>query len=177
LKATVTSLLLLVLVGLACYFDVKQRRVPNLLTFPAMALGLAANGAFGGLKGLGLASLGIVAGFAILFVPFALNWVKGGDVKFAAAIGAVKGWPFVGWALVFGVIWGGFLALLFLLRRRMLRYAARKAVGFVLAAILLRETKFVANPRGGYLPYGVAIALGAMTSLALELWRGSPCPW
>lgn len=177
MKVAVTSALLIGLVGVACYFDIRERRIPNLLTFPMMALGLTVNGALGGLEGLGRAALGLVGGGLILFVPFVFDWTKGGDVKFGAAIGAVKGWPFVGWAILFGALWGGALGAFFLLRRRMLKRATQKAVGFLLAAILLKETKFAANPKSGYLPYGVAIALGAITVLIFELWRGKPCPW
>lgn len=169
--------LLVAVVGVGCFFDVREARIPNLLTFPAMALGLAANGLLGGLHGLAMAGLGLAAGFAILLVPFMLDWVKAGDVKFLAAIGAVKGWPFVGWAVLYGALWGGALALAFLLGRRRLKRAVRGAVGYVLALLMLGETRFSANPKSGYLPYGLAIALGAITGLILELWRGRPWPW
>jgi len=177
MERVATAILLVGLVAVACFFDIRERRIPNLLTFPAMAVGLCANAILGGTGGLLKSGLGLAAGFLILLLPFALNWVKGGDVKFAAAIGAVKGWPFVGWALLFGALWGGFLACFLLLRRRRLKEATKKAMGFMIAALLLKETKFVADPRGGYLPYGVALALGAITSLIFELWRGRPWPW
>ena len=74
--------------------DLRDFKVYNRLTFPAMAVGLLASFPLGGLAGLAQASLGLVTGFAVLAGFFALGGVGAGDVKLFAALGAWLGpWP------------------------------------------------------------------------------------
>lgn len=107
---------LLLLLPVAVFFDLKQRRIPDWLTLPAVliALGdrLAVDG-FGDLthgfaSGL-VASSGAAAVFAVWALRSTLGW---GDVKLIAAVGAVLGWPLIGPALVFTSLVGAGQAVL-----------------------------------------------------------------
>lgn len=81
------AVLLLILVALGT--DLTRQRVPNLLTFGGMALGLGwqlvAAGGWAGLAGIGMA--------ALLMVPawLAGRTVRAGDAKLLMAIGAFWG--------------------------------------------------------------------------------------
>ena len=100
---------------LATHWDVGRRRIPNWLTFPSMALALAAHATAAGLGGAGFALAGIAAGFAVLVLPYAAGFLGAGDVKASMAIGALLGASGVLAVLVWSAFLGGVLgaALLF----------------------------------------------------------------
>jgi prepilin peptidase CpaA len=80
----------LVLAGVACVTDLHKRRVPNVLTFGAMGLGLLMHLPGGtllsGLVGLALA-------FATTYPAWLLGGaIRAGDAKLLMALGAILGW-------------------------------------------------------------------------------------
>jgi prepilin peptidase CpaA len=88
---------LVVLVAVAS--DITTRRIPNLVTFGGLVVGLAVHGAtgfvdsgvLGGLRGAGYALLGAVACGLVPFLAWKKGEMGGGDVKLFAAIGALVG--------------------------------------------------------------------------------------
>ena len=78
---------------LAAFTDIWKFKVYNLLTLPALGLGLLVSTALGGWTGLGAGLLGAGFGFGILVVFYALGGVGAGDVKLLTAVGAWLG-PF-----------------------------------------------------------------------------------
>lgn len=72
--------------------DLLTTRIPNWLTFPAMAAGLAAQVYFFGLPGAGDSLLGVALGFALFYPIHAFGYMGAGDVKLLMAIGAWLGW-------------------------------------------------------------------------------------
>src|SRR4029077_1700113 len=75
----------------AAISDVRQRRIPNLLTYPAMVAGLLLQGMLHGWKGLLLGAGGglIFGGVFLLF--YLVRAMGAGDVKLAAALGCIVG--------------------------------------------------------------------------------------
>ncbi|WZP00651.1 A24 family peptidase [Isosphaeraceae bacterium EP7] len=71
--------------------DLRQFKVYNWLTFPALLGGLLASTWFGGLAGLGQSMAGATVGFCALVVFFAAGGVGAGDVKLLTALGAWLG--------------------------------------------------------------------------------------
>lgn len=96
---------------LSVFFDVRERRIPNWVTIPAVAVGLLMGATSQGLTGLAMALAGAAAGAALLALPFAGGWVGGGDLKLLAAVGALMGAPFALWTFVFASAAGGIMAL------------------------------------------------------------------
>ena len=163
--------LLLLLVILSGYTDLRARIIPNLVTYPAMLLGLAFNGilgggAQGGADGIISASLGLFVGGAV-FLPFFLTGgFEGGDVKLMAAIGSLGGLRFVIGAILLTALAGALVAFVVILRSGAWRSTLRNL------GRLLRF-KQVEPPPGDAapltVPYGVAIALGTIAAIAMEL--------
>lgn len=109
------------------------------------------------LYGLPLSVVGVSTGlaFAALFVGagmFALNWIGGGDAKLLAAsmlwMGASGALPF----LLYTALAGGGFCLLLLTARSHLPLFAQTGPGWVMRLM---------QPKGD-IPYGVAIAIGAL---------------
>ena len=104
---------------LIAIIDLKYRLVLNVLIYPAVAVTLL------------LCSvpprrdtLTALLGGAVGFAPFLLvallkpGGIGGGDVKLAALVGLIVGFPQVLWALTLGILAGGITALLLLLTHR-----------------------------------------------------------
>ena len=182
----ITNILLIGLLGLAVFFDLTQKRIPNFLTFPAIILGLTIFALSGGWSGVlqGFAGFGI--GIAIFFIPFALGGMGAGDVKLMGAIGALKGMEFILYTALFTALCGGLLALTYLLFSRRL-FNTLKKVLMMIAVTFFKMLYFrLRNPyfnqlnvyystkleslqeqQNGklHVPYGVAIAMGAFIVL------------
>ncbi len=159
-----------VLCIVAAAIDLKSRKIPNILTVPALALGLILSilNDEGGGYDVAAAAMGV----ALLGGLFALMAVKGGvgwgDTKLIAAVGALLGWPLRSWslvlfALVYTALVGGAMALIAVIRRRRLS-ATVKGV----AALGRKKKKEQDEPQGSgvTIPYGVAICVGTLWAVA-----------
>jgi len=154
-------------------FDIRERRIPNLLVFPASLIGLTLNMILYGWKGLGFGLEGLATGFALLFIPYLVGGMKAGDVKFLAAIGAFAGPPGIIRALLvtllcypllaaFVVIREGKLKLTWLRFRRVLfNFLGFFVPGLKLYAIQL-DGQDDKNVPSATTPFGVAIAAGTL---------------
>lgn len=83
--------LLVALVAVTSYTDLRTHKIRNVHTFSAMLVGLVLAGVLGGLAGLGDAALGLLVGGVVMMPLYALGIMKAGDVKLAMAIGALLG--------------------------------------------------------------------------------------
>jgi prepilin peptidase CpaA len=160
-----------VLAGAACWFDVRTRRIPNQLTFPATALGVATATAAHGGPGAVASAAGLFVGLLLFFPLFALKGLGAGDVKLMGAIGAWLGASVVLGVAFYTTLAGGVLAIVLMVRHRYGRQAVRniwlllthwRVFGLRPLDALTLETS-----KGPKLPYALPIAVG----LALAFWR------
>jgi prepilin peptidase CpaA len=97
------------IVVVACVFDVRTRRIPNVLTLSGAVAGLLYHLATSGLGGLQTAAAGWMLGLLLLLPYFALGGMGGGDVKLVAALGAWLGPWETFWLAMYAGIAGGVL--------------------------------------------------------------------
>jgi prepilin peptidase CpaA len=148
------------------YYDVRYRRIPNVLVLTALLCGLAVNSFYGGLHGTAASMLG----FAIAFIPMLLIHIFGamgaGDVKLFGAVGAILGASLVPMTFVLVALLGGALAIFATLRAgtvlSTLHGVARIFVGLLPGWEMPRFT--MKADRRHTVPYGVAIMLGSLLS-------------
>jgi len=139
--APLTALYVLLLV--ACIFDVRDRRVPQLVNGLILGGGLLYQLSLHGLTGALIALLGSLMCLGLLIVPFALYVYRGGDVKLCLGVGAWLGWEDALWFVAYGVLLGGALGLGALGWRRLSADRAEvpstvpMAVAFSLSALYL----------------------------------------
>lgn len=158
---TVTTI---VIVGIAAAWDVRTGRIPNVITLPAICLGLALNMYDSGWPGLWAALAGTLVGLLTLAIPFALGGIGAGDVKLMAVVGALNGGPFAFKTFLLGAIAGGIMALAVIAWKGRLK---RLVWGMALSA--LPGGPFGAFPRLGMrFPYGVAILTGTVSAYMLR---------
>jgi prepilin peptidase CpaA len=153
---------LLLLVLSACW-DLKYRKIPNWATLPGIILGLGLNGLHGGWAGMKASGMGFLVGFAALLILFVLGWMGGGDVKLMAAVGALKGYPFVTSALFYSLLVGVVIGVAMLIwNRRTTR--TFKNLFFVLGSRVSRlvPRQHIVPHETQKIPFGVAIVLGTV---------------
>lgn len=151
------------------YYDVRYRRIPNVLVLSALLAGVSVNTAFGGWQGM----LSSLEGFGLAFFPMLLMHIFGamgaGDVKLFGAVGAVLGVTLVPLAFVLVVMLGAVLAVYTMLRAgtvfTTLHGVFRIFVGLLPGWEMPRFA--ISSDRKHTIPYGVAIMLGSLITVAV----------
>jgi len=166
----------IVLVTIAAFFDIRSHRIPNLLTYPAWALGLALGYAAGGWNGAVNSMIGFAVTFVPLFLMFMGGSIGGGDVKLMGGVGALLGFPAGLNALISAILVGGFFAALILLWQGrlipILKYAASTVWSKVYRVHVPVDAP--AEHKDSF-PFGVAIALGTYLTV-ISILTGSASP-
>jgi prepilin peptidase CpaA len=162
----VTPVLLLLLLGVAAWQDLRSFRIPNWLTFGGAVLGLALSLLLPSGQGLAASLAGWTLGLAILLPFYALRAMGAGDVKLLAMAGAFTG-PAGVFALgLYSMVAGGVLALVVALGGGRLRETMRNLQGIAAAGVPVAgpegEGGVAVPAAGGRLPYGVAILGGGI---------------
>jgi prepilin peptidase CpaA len=117
------SLCAIAVASVACITDIRSRRVPNVLTFGAAGLALLFHALAPQGNGLVFAAEGWVVGAAVVFLPFALGGLGGGDVKLLAALGAWLGPTNAVWIALYTGVAGGVMAVVVAVSHGYLRTA------------------------------------------------------
>lgn len=176
--------LLISLLVIAAWSDIKTRRIPNWLVLSGILVGLLANGLLpGGLGfnnsfapgGLGLlaALQGMGLGLAVLLPLYLLRAMGAGDVKLMGMIGAFLGPVHVQGAILFTLLAGGLIALMLALRSGMLKRLVQN-IKYILTGGLIKMSVGQLPVMDelplsvGKLPYGVAIAMGTLSWLVWQ---------
>ncbi len=157
---------------LAGITDWRWRRIPNWLTVPAAAAGLAVNSAVYGWAGLKSSAAGLGLGL-LLLLPFVLVRALGaGDWKLAGALGACLGPHELLLVLAGAVLIAGLMALALVVYKRRLGQTVRN-MGRLLFALATghpgHPTVSLDNPESLKVPFGVAFALAAILFVGSRL--------
>ncbi|MCE5229815.1 prepilin peptidase [bacterium] len=164
----------------AAIFDVRQRRIPNLVTFPVLAGGLIWNAYWGGLAAMGAA----LTAALLLTLPYVLLFAAGlggaGDAKLMGALGAWVGTPLGYYLLGCVAATGAVLGLGYAI----VRGRGRRTFGNLGRMLMwvpwlmggpgsLRERTAILPSSGAMtrMPYGVAVFVGScLTAVGVGLW-------
>ena len=161
--------LLLGILIICCYTDLKERKVFNIIVFPAALVALLLHLLLEGGAGVLFWGKGTLAGLALLLIPFMMGGIGAGDVKLLGVVGSFKGAAFVLQAFLCAAILGGIFSFFFLLKKKRLKKTLAN-LGLALKVFLiscfrvfnlakLEQEDIVA------IPYGLAIGLGTIVCL------------
>jgi prepilin peptidase CpaA len=180
---TAAALALAALLLVAVVMDLRSRRIPNRLVLTGLALAAAMHSYAVLASATPLAGpawwsplAGLLAGGIALLPLYLLRACGAGDLKLMAMAGAFIGAPTALRAVLFTLLAGGVLSLMFMLHRRVATQAIAN-LRFMLGDWLLRV-------RGGgqgvalaplattaaRLPYAVAISAGTLIALLSNVW-------
>jgi prepilin peptidase CpaA len=150
-------------------FDVKSRRVPNIITFPAFLIGLLLHLGFGGWRQM-LSSLaaGVICGLVFL-VFYLAGGMGAGDVKLIMAVGCIAGMTHIAYILALTAISGGVMAVGLALVRGKLQETLLN-VGELFShhrskGLQPHPDLNISNAQTLRLPYALAIAGGCILTL------------
>ena len=162
------------LAAAAGWSDWRFRRIPNWLTVPGLALGVAVNSLVWGWPGAKASLLGALLGLALL-LPFVLVRSLGaGDWKLVGALGAFLG-PQHLIAVLFGAILvAGVMAAVLVIWHKRVRQTVRN-LGRMLAAFFTLHLPgpelSLDNPEALKVPFGIAVAIAVILYSARQVWE------
>jgi prepilin peptidase CpaA len=155
--------------GVAAVFDLRTRRVPNLLTGPSILLGLLLHLVLGGWSQLGLAAAAAAIAGGIFLVFYLAGGMGAGDVKLMTAVACIAGYQSVFELLVATVLMGGVFAIALALVHGKLKETFRNIsalfVHHSVAGLTPHPDLNLKNTRTLRLPYAIAIAAGCVITL------------
>jgi prepilin peptidase CpaA len=161
--------------SVASIHDVRDRRIPNVLSGLAIVAGLTIHTALGGWSGLGdSAFAGLVAGTVSL-----IFWIVGGmgagDVKLMAAVGCMTGFFPLRLVLISTAITGGLFALGLSIYYGRLRETLRNVVVLVAhhrrRGLEQHPDLNITGPRAVSMPFALPIAAGCLVTFCTLAWE------
>jgi prepilin peptidase CpaA len=159
------------LVIAAAVWDWRTRRIPNWLVATALVVALPIQAMLHGVPGgIQIWFFGCLAGFLILLPGYLIRMLGAGDVKLMAAVGAFCGAALALEIAVIASAIGGIWALVWLFRRKQVRAGLGNTMSMLIMMSsatgedgAVQRTTSVQSV--GRLPFGVAIAVGAVGTL------------
>ena len=153
------------LCGIATWWDLRYRRIPNGLTLPALGIALCLHGATGAGPGLLLSAGGALAAGALLLPGYVMRFTGAGDVKLLMAVGAILSFPTALVAGLGALVFGGVLGLITATRLGRLREVLGRTAGLARWAAYRATGAPLAAPGSSriHIPFGVAIAMATVT--------------
>ena len=163
--------ILLVILTISLYTDIKSRKILNVITMPSILFGIVYYTVILGKEGFLFSGKGFFVGLVVLLIPYLLGGMGAGDVKLMAAIGALTGPVFVFYSFIYTALVGGVIALILIMKRDGIVFSVKNFycnIPFLhsnLGSMIIKKD----HSNSIVFPYGIAIVSG---TLIAALWRG-----
>jgi prepilin peptidase CpaA len=159
---------------IAAVYDVRTRRIPNLLTGSAILVALGGHLVFGGFLQAATAALAGMTAGGVLFIFFIAGGMGAGDVKLMIAIGCFVGLhPLLNLMFVTALS-GAAFGLLLAHQSKRLREILSNSFALIhhhLRYGLAQHAELnVANAEMLSMPFALPIAAGCLASLGAQIW-------
>jgi prepilin peptidase CpaA len=177
---TLLDTLVVLISSLSAFFDLRIRKIPNWLVLIGATSGIALNG-YNGVNPLFQSVAGLVAGVAVLLLPFALGWIGAGDVKFFGVVGALLGVSWLPRIFFYSALTAGLIAVsyVFVGVTRLARFkdlwTDMKLAVLSLGHVIPDPVHKRSEERGRSVPWGVAFAIGTIIAYYFDhmgQWAG-----
>ena len=165
---------LLIMLALAVIFDLKMRKIPNMVVLFGLVFSLILQYSTAGGAGVFSWILGVCVGFLCFFPLHLLRGMAAGDVKLMMAVGGFLGCPLVITAALYSLIAGGLMAIIYLIYKGKLGalVAKTKLIIFnIFEKTTTGQSLYDMNPTKtslGRMPYAQAIAVGTVIACYLR---------
>ena len=159
----VSLTLLVAILLIAVYCDLRWHRIPNWLSLSSLLIGLSLQALAGGWHGLLSGVLGALIGLACFMPFYLLRGMGAGDVKLLAGVGAFLAPQGAFYAAVFSLLAGGLGAIGYVVWR-MLGASVATWMQEGTAAASLSAFNAARIARRDRLPFAVPIAVGGIAA-------------
>ncbi len=154
--------------------DVRSARIPNRLTYSALLVALPLRIAVVGLAGLKSGVIGMLVGGGLFLLLYAIGAMGGGDMKLMAAVGAWVGSTQVMTLILAAALAGGVLAIGRIIFRNTVGQTLRNTMQLIYyrftSGLRPHPELNVQSAGSQRVPYGVAIAVGALSCAGNAIW-------
>ncbi|WP_202078145.1 A24 family peptidase [Caldalkalibacillus salinus] len=161
-------ILLLLVICIAFYTDIRTNKIPNALTIGAVLAGGLFHLLSHGVSGLILATSGLLIGGGIFFILYLIGGVGAGDVKLFAGIGALGGIDFVLYCAMYSILYAAFVGVITLFFNRVHR---KRMFHFILLLVTnlkqcVHHMKYTGQKKEKvHFPFMIAVMPGYLTTL------------
>jgi len=164
--------------GIGAVHDVRERRIPNLLTGPAIVAALMLHGLSGGWRGLEDSALAGMGAGGIFLVFYLAGGMGAGDVKLMTAVGCFAGLSPLPLVVLSTALAGAAFALAVGISNGCLRETLENT-----GALLLHHVRHglkphpdlnLSNARTLRLPFALPISAGCLFTLGALAWEARP---
>jgi len=176
----------------AAIWDVRTEKVPNWLTYPAMAVGLffwtlsgylghlpghnATPGFDAAAQGFFFSAAAMAAGVLPFALIFFLGGLGGGDVKVMGVVGAICGrWELVFHTTVYSLALASVIALVIMVRKGIIARTLKRILAAALSAVSGVKTDLSTDTER--IPFAIAVLGGGAVAGAEYMLRIVKFPW
>ena len=163
---------LAVVLVIASVTDIRTGKIYNVVTYPAIAIGLIGHALAKGVgfadqapMGLAGAAAGLAVGFLPLFAAWMAGGIGGGDAKLMGAVGALAGWRFALATLFYGFAVAAVMAVVVILKRRIARKTLVRILRFLYLTLTPTKPVDPAVKDSPKIAFGLALCIGAAVVL------------
>lgn len=153
--------------------DLRWRRIPNWLTYPAIPCAIVLHWIVAGRHAALLSLEGTALGLGLLFPFVLLRSLGGGDWKLVGALGAFFE-PHRLWeVLIYTLLINGFMALCMIIWKGRARQTLRnlgRLMGAFFKLHLPESDLTIDNPEAAKVPFGVAAAIAVLLYTSSQQW-------
>lgn len=156
--------------GIAAVFDLKTRRIPNILTGSSILIGLLLHLALGGWSEFGLSVAAAGIGGGVFLILYLAGGMGAGDVKLMTGVACIVGYHSVLELLLATMIMGGIFALVLAVGHGKVKETFRNIIALIVhhrfEGLTPHPDLNVKNTHTLRLPYAIAIASGCLATFA-----------
>ena len=154
--------------------DLRSRRIPNWLTYPAAPIAVVLHAIAGKWPETRLSLEGLALGLGLLLPFVLLRSLGGGDWKLVGALGAFFGPRSLLLVLFYTLLINALIAIVMIIAKKRLRRTLRNIVRLIAAFLSLHlpeKDLTLENPEAIKVPFGVAAAIGVLLYVGWH-WQG-----
>lgn len=161
-------IVLLFVLVITLYTDIKENKIKNKHLVVPLALGIFISIFNDGLYGLKDSLLGILLPFVFLFIFFALRMIGAGDIKLFCTIGAIMGFKFIENNIIYTFFVAGVVVIIKLIFTGKL-FTTIKGIYYYFKAIFIGKN-LIEFPKGedNSFPFAIAIFIGTILQVLIK---------